>query len=123
MVEHIGNRVKYLVENNFKGTKKEFAKAIGLKQETYLFEIFNKEDLGTDLLKRMAIVLNLRLADFLAESSGEINVTNEPPSSYMKRNSDFECQLLRERVKDLEKINLLQEERYQFLIKKKQAKA
>lgn len=67
MVEHIGNRIKHLVENKFNGSKKDFAKAIGLKQETYVFEIFNKKDVSTALIRKISNVLGISAISILSQ--------------------------------------------------------
>lgn len=80
MVEHLGKRIKHLVDNKFK-TKKEFAKAIGLKQETYVFEIFNKEDINTALLRKISKVLDVSVIEILSEN---LSVIAEPKQAYGK---------------------------------------
>lgn len=99
---HLGNRVKYLVENNYKGSKKDFAKDIGLKQDTYLFEIFKKEDLNTDVLKKVATVLKISLSSVFAELEG-LSIVQEQTLEY--GNKELEIKMLRKRVENLEEIN------------------
>ncbi|MES2590869.1 MAG: hypothetical protein V4608_03205 [Bacteroidota bacterium] len=71
MVEHLGSRIKHLVENKFKGSKKDFAKAIGLKQETYVFEIFNKKDVSTALVRKVSEALGIPAISILSEDYAE----------------------------------------------------
>jgi hypothetical protein len=111
MSVHIGNRAKSLVEKYYDGNKKEFAKAIELKNENYLFQLFNKEDLSTDLLKRMASVMKISLSTFVDE---EFNVMEDPQAKYSAKNiaaftEKKELEILRSRVGDMERIIKMQD--------------
>ncbi len=94
---HFGIRAKSLVENYYKGSKKEFAEALKLKHPKYLFEIFKKEDLGTDILKKMSKILNIRLSEFFVNTN-EISIVEEPKNAYGKKESEI-LKTLRQTVK------------------------
>ena len=116
MSVHLGNRAKYLVEKNYHKTKKELAEALGFKQEKYVFEIFRKEDLSTELLKKLAVILGVSLIDFVIEETGN-SLVQEPTVSYGKKESEI-VKALKSTIKSQEitirtqelTINLLQKE-------------
>lgn len=104
MSVHVGNRIKYLVEKNYKGTKKEFSEAIGLKQYPNLFRIFDKENVSSKVLNKIAEVLNIPVTEFLKE---DLSIVNEPTSLYGSELKELE--ILRKRVLDLERIIKMQD--------------
>jgi hypothetical protein len=106
MSVHVGNRVKYLVEKKYKGTKKEFSAAIGLKNENYVFQLFHKENLSTKLLSKIGKVLNMEITEIVAENMLQVN---EPESQYITAAEVKELQILRQRVVDLERIIKMQD--------------
>ncbi len=84
MVKHLGSRIKSLVDNNYKGTKKEFAEAIGFEQPNNLFKMFLKEDLNTSLLRKVSEVLGISILDIISEN--EIaSILAEPKEDYGKQ--------------------------------------
>jgi hypothetical protein len=116
MAEHVGDKVKWLIENKFNGDKKEFAKALGLKEYNYLFKILRKETISIPMLKRIGKVLNMEVIDLLKEGVNDtlpvkrshIQEVNEPQTQYTVESELVKG--LRERVKDLEYIrDLLQD--------------
>ncbi len=98
---NFGNRAKELVEKYFKGSKKDFSEAMGFKQVNYLHEIFRKEDLGTDILKKMVKILGIDLSEFFVDPSAPLTLS-EPVSHYGKKESEI-TKTLRQTIKAQEK--------------------
>jgi hypothetical protein len=123
---HLGSRAKMLVDNHWKGSKKDFSIAVGLKQATYLFKVFKKEDIGTDVLKRMASVLNIDFISFFTESYPN-NTVNNPELEYGKpalpEKEMSELIMLREMTSVLRESNILYKNEIENLKKQLAAKS
>jgi hypothetical protein len=107
MSVHVGARVKQLVENNYRGTKKQFAADIGLKNHTYLHKLFLKDNLSTAMLKRIATILNVEVIDIIKDNFSQVNEERAP---YMTAFSEKkELEISRKRIEDLERIVKMQD--------------
>ena len=74
MIEHVGRRVKHLVENNYKGNNIAFSKAIGLEAPNHLYKIFKQEDISTSVLRKISSVLKIPIAEILSEMDSGVQV-------------------------------------------------
>ena len=66
---HIGKRIENLFDKTDNLTKKSFAKSIGVT-EGYIYKIFEKSNINTDLLCKISKALNISPAYFF-ENNGK----------------------------------------------------
>ena len=64
---HIGKRIENLFDKTDNLTKKSFAKSIGVT-EGYIYKIFEKSNINTDLLWKISKALNVSPAYFFEEN-------------------------------------------------------
>ena len=85
-------------------------KNIGMTEAGY-YQMLNKDDIKLSVLKKIAVFLKKPIIYFIDdEHTVRDQVVNEPPSTYgIPFASNKENELLKSRVKDLEKIVALQE--------------
>ena len=74
MIEHVGRRVKHLVDNKYNGNNIEFSKAIGLEAPNHLYKIFKQEDISTSILRKISGVLKIPVSEILSETDSPIQV-------------------------------------------------
>lgn len=107
---HVGKKIKKILEER-SVNKEEFAEKIGRKRE-YLYELFKKQHINTELLEIICEVLNVPMSYFL-DSSFVSNQVNEGRESYGKSYQDKliealerENKMLREEIERLKKENI-----------------
>lgn len=72
---HAGKKLKILVEEN-NVNQSEFAEKIGRKRE-YLYELYKKEHINTELLTKIAKYFGVRMSYFFDEDNNHVNESSE----------------------------------------------
>jgi transcriptional regulator with XRE-family HTH domain len=79
MTIHIGNKIKQLVDSHRKMTNKEIAEKLGMTEVNF-YKVLKKEDLSTELLKKIAEILGVSVSWFF--QSDYKKVGEEIPSIF-----------------------------------------
>ena len=93
MAIHQGERLKRLVEKHYKGNNYEFSKAIGIKNDTYLYKVYRKESLSAAMIKKVCEVLLIAPAELYKD---ELSTVEEPIIQY--GNKDLEIKMLNQHL-------------------------
>jgi hypothetical protein len=107
---HIGHKIKYLVEQS-ETPNKRIAYALGYKSAQSLYDIYERENITTDILKKVCGYFKLPVTYFFDEAD-KGNLIEDPKIEYRKKNNeDREKSLLYDKIKLLEENKALLEEK------------
>src|SRR5688572_21463291 len=106
MQYHFGKIIKeFADQKNLK--VKDLAELTG-KTTQSIYDIFRKEDLGTDVLKQFAEALEIQIIDFFKYDlvKGSVNIVNQGIGTNLGKNSKQHFEQVSDCEKELEKANL-----------------